>query len=162
MKKSTPHLDSFTPGILELHFEIKIIYSTNKANSTSKESHMITTWQKSDVGLRLWSVNNYKYKSKYNTNTNKSENTNTHDYQLVDRRMYEAGVGSPVVVGGQLACFSKLVGRILGIVMHFAFLDIVMDVFLYICAIAGWLCSVVLCCGAVLFFMCYYDWAFFF
>ena len=57
--------------------------------------------------------------------------------------MYEAGVGSPVVVGGQLACFSKLVGRILGIVIHFAFLDIVMDVFLYICAIAGWLCSVV-------------------
>ena len=57
-------------------------------------------------------------------------------------------------------CFSKLVGRILGIVIHFAFLDIVMDVFLYLCAIAGWLCSVVLCCG-VLFFMCYYDWAFF-
>ena len=112
------------------------------------------------MGLRLWSVNNYKYKSKYNTNTNKSENTNTHDYQLVDRRMYEAGVGSPVVVGRQLACFSKLVGRILGIVIHFAFLDIVMDVFLYLCAIAGWLCSVVLCCG-VLFFMCYYDWAFF-
>ena len=97
-----------------------------------------------------------KVGQKNKNKTNKSENTNTHDYQLVDRRMYEAGVGSPVVVGGQLACFSKLVGRILGIVIHFAFLDIVMDVFLYLCAIAGWLCSVVLC------FMFYYDWAVFF
>ena len=74
--------------------------------------------------------------------------------------MYEAGVGSPVVVGGQLACFSKLVGRILGIVMHFAFLDIVMDVFLYIYVqlLAG---SALLCFVVVLFFMCYYYWAFF-
>ena len=43
-----------------------------------------------------------KVGQKNKNKTNKSENTNTHDYQLVDRRMYEAGVGSPVVVGGQL------------------------------------------------------------
>ena len=48
-------------------------------------------------------------------------------------------------------CFSKLVGWILGIVMHFAFLDIVMDVFLYIYVqlLAG---SALLCFVVVLSF----------